>query len=100
MATSGTCYMGCEPSINAFDMKGVSTIIKNTHALALLNRVLADGTIIIYGTRGCCKGSMMMNLFFCRMNRNGLIEKVLKRWCFKHLPNDIGKKGVCRGISS
>jgi hypothetical protein len=92
--------MGCEPSINAFDMKGVSTIIKNTHALALLNRVLADGTIVVHATRGSDKGSIMMNLIRSRMDGNGLIEKVMKRGGFKHLPNDIGKKGVCRGISS
>ena len=100
MATSGASDMSCKPSINAFDMKGVSTIIKNTHALALLNRVLTDGTIVIHVTSGSCSDGMLINLFFCRMNSDGLIEKVLKRGCFKHLPDKAGKKGVCCRVSS
>lgn len=100
MATSGASYMGCKPSINAFDMKGVGTIIKNAHALTLLNRVLTDGTIVIHVTSGSCSDGMLINLFFCGMDGNRLIEKVMKRGCFKHLANNIGKKGICSRVSS
>jgi hypothetical protein len=92
--------MGCEPGINTSIVKGMGAIIQNAHVLTLLDGILTDGTIVVHATRGSDKGSIMMNLIRSRMDGNGLIEKVMKRGGFKHLPNDIGKKGVCRGISS
>ena len=100
MATSGACYMGREPGINTSIVKGVGAIIQNAHILALLDGILTDGTIIIHGTRSIGKGSILMNLICCGMDGNRLIEKVMKRGCFKDLPDKTGKKGVCRGISS
>jgi hypothetical protein len=100
MTTSGASYMGCEPGINTSIVKGMGAIIQNAHALILLDRILTDGTIVVHGTRGSDKGSMLMNLIRSRMDGNRLIEKVMKRGGFKHLPDETGKKSVCRGIST
>ena len=100
MATSGACYMGCEPGINTSIVKGMGAIIQNAHVLTLLDGILTDGTIVVHGTRGSDKGSMLMNLIRSRMDGNGLIEKVMKRGGFKHLSDEAGKKRVGRGVAS
>ena len=100
MATSGACYMCCEPGINTSIVKGMGAIIENAHILALLDGILADGTIIIHGTRSIGKSSILMNLICCGMDGNRLIEKVMKRGCFKDLPDKVSEKSVGRGISS
>ena len=100
MATSGACHVGCKPGINTGLMKGMSAIIKNTHLLTLLDGILTDRAIVVHGTRGSNKGSILMNLIRCGMDGNGWIEKVMKRGSFKDLPDKIGKKSVGRGISS
>ena len=100
MATSGACYMGCEPGINTSIVKGMGAIIQNAHVLTLLDGILTDGTIVVHGTRGSDKGSMLMNLIRSRMDGNGLIEKVMKRGGFKHLSDEAGKKRVGRGVTS
>ena len=92
--------MGREPGINTCGMKGVGAIIQNAHVLTLFDRILTDRTIIIHGTRGSGKGSMMMNLIRSRMDGNGLIKKVMKRGGFKHLSDETGKKRVGRGVTS
>jgi len=100
MTTSGASYMGCEPGINTSIVKGMGAIIQNAHALILLDGILTDGTIVIHGTWGSDQGSMLMNLIRSRMDGNRLIEKVMKRGGFKHLPDEAGKKRISRGISS
>ena len=100
MTTSGASYMGCEPGINTSIVKGMGAIIQNAHALILLDGILTDGTIVIHGTWGSDQGSMLMNLIRSRMDGNRLIEKVMKRGCFKDLPDKVSEKSVGRGISS
>ena len=100
MATSGACYMGCEPGINTSIVKGMGAIIQNAHVLTLLDGILTDGTIVVHGTRGRGKGGMMMNLIRSRMDSNGLIKKVMKRRSFKDLPDEVSKKRVGRGVAS
>ena len=100
MATSGACYMGCEPGINTSIVKGMGAIIQNAHALILFNGILTDRAIVIHGTRGSGKGSILMNLIRSRMDSNGLIKKVMKRRSFKDLPDEVSKKRVGRGVAS
>ena len=92
--------MGCKPCINARGMKGMSAIIENAHLLALFDRILTDRAIIVHVAWSIGKSGVMMNLICSRMNCNGLVEKVMKRGGFKHLPYEIGKKRVGRGVTS
>ena len=100
MATGGTSNMGRKPGIDTGIMKGVRTIIQNAHVLTLLNGILTDRAIVIHGTWGSGKGSILMNLIRSRMDSNGLIKKVMKRRSFKDLPDEVSKKSIGRGVAS
>lgn len=57
MATRRARHMASEPRINAFLMKGMGTIIEDSHRLPLLNHILTNRTRVILrppSSSKCC----------------------------------------------
>lgn len=60
------CWAGnilLKPCINAFLVKSMGAMTNDTHALILLNGILADGAIVVLGLNSGRENSTCLDLF-------------------------------------
>ena len=78
MTARRACNMSSQPRINAILMKGMRTIIEDSHYLPLFNHILTNRTGVILDTP--CRGNRtrLLQLLLRRMNNNRLVQKGLQ----------------------